>query len=325
MRARKSAKRKKYSFSCFLFYSFLFRKYKYIFSARLLYQKLQNIFNVLSKGRKGDLYLPPFFFTEKWWCNSLATLQYKSPFSILKYFHMKYMFLILSILCLPLWVHAAKILSSSTGSIVSVTDWDTLKVQLVNWTWSETIRLLWFDAPESFATRFGYIECYGAESSDYLKQLLPVGTEIYLEFYGNDKYSRDLADVYVWTKSGMLVTQNMLSKGFGWVYTKWIKTNNYSSLLTTQVQAKTSKVWLWNTVHCNGKRVKIIPPKKTETITSSTIIPAGIWISDSFSCSRVPRYCSWVRTREEAQFYLNSCRATRFDRDNDGLACEDIE
>ncbi len=233
---------------------------------------------------------------------------------------MKYLFLILSVLYLPLWVYATKMSSSSTGTIVSVTDGDTLKVQLVNWTWSETIRLLGFDAPESFATRFGYIECYGAESSEYLKQLLPIGTEIYLEFYWNDKYSRDLADVYIRSKTGTLVTQNMLSRGFGWVYTKWIKTKNYSMLLKTQIQAKKSKIWLWNKSTCNGKRVKIVPPKKTETVATHT----GTWTSNSFSCSNVPQYCSWVRTREEAQFYLNSCWATRFDRDNDGLACEDI-
>ena len=44
-----------------------------------------------------------------------------------------------------------------------------------------------------------------------------------------------------------------------------------------------------------------------------------------FSCSSVPRYCTGVKTREEAQFYLNSCGATKFDRDNDGIACEDVK
>jgi len=233
---------------------------------------------------------------------------------------MKYILFIFSILCLPFWLYASHLSSSSTWVIVSVIDGDTLKVKLANWTWSETIRLLGFDAPESFTTRFGYTECYWTESSEYLKQLLPIGTEIYLEFYWNDKYSRDLADVYIWTKSGTLISQNMLSKGFGWVYTKWIKTKNYSILLKTQVQAKESKVWLWNESSCNGKRVKIIAPKKIE----KTVIITSTWISGSFSCSRVPHYCSWVRTREEAQFYLNSCGTTRFDRDNDGIACEDI-
>ena len=47
-------------------------------------------------------------------------------------------------------------------------------------------------------------------------------------------------------------------------------------------------------------------------------------INNNWSCSRVPRTCKQVGSRAEAQFYLEKCGATKFDRDRDGIACENL-
>lgn len=276
----------------------------------------------------------------------------------------------------PLIALAKAPVYSTYGTITKVTDGDTIKVQVG--TGTETVRILGLDTPEKYPTRFGYVECYGEESSKYVESILPVGTQVYLEFHGNDKYKRDLADVYIGSKTGTLLSQDIIKNGYGWVYKKWIKTTNYRSLLQSELQAKRSKIGLWSLDTCNGKRTQAIPKNVNVVNTpSSSVIPsAGIdpsvqlstgatviqnngstsysdssangqsagsyappttsstsggggWVyaipNANLSCSNVPTYCSGVKTREEAQFYLNSCGATKFDRDHDGIACEDIK
>lgn len=240
----------------------------------------------------------------------------------------------LILLIIPLTVLAKWPSSTSTGTVTKVSDGDTIKVQTSSGI--ETIRLLWVDTPEKFPTRYGYTECYGEESSHYVESLLPIGTQVYVEFYWNDKYSRDLADVYIGSKTGSLVALEIVKNGYGWVYRKGIKSKPYQSLIRSESLAKKSKIGLWSNDTCGGKRL----PAKTISSSSGVIVDPSTVISNpststasvtpntlstQLSCSNVPRYCKDVKTREEAQYYLNSCGATRFDRDNDGIACEDIQ
>lgn len=76
------------------------------------------------------------------------------------------------------------------------------------------------------------------ESSHYVESLLPIGTQVYIEFYGNDKYSRDLADVYIGTSTGSLVAREIIRNGYGWVYKKGIKSRPYASLIKSEMLAK---------------------------------------------------------------------------------------
>ncbi|HBB03424.1 TPA: hypothetical protein DCZ39_00760 [Patescibacteria group bacterium] len=60
--------------------------------------------------------------------------------------------------------------SKDTIVVKSITDGDTISVMLSGK--KESVRLIGIDAPESNTTRFGYVECFGKESSLYLTSLL---------------------------------------------------------------------------------------------------------------------------------------------------------
>lgn len=228
----------------------------------------------------------------------------------------RYIFLLLLIL-IPINISAAIIPHWNNGTVVSITDGDTLKIDI--WNEVQTIRIIWLDTPEIYATRFGYSECYGKEASDYVKEILPIWTRVYMESYWNDKYSRWLADIYIWTKTWTLLANTIIRNGYGWVYKKWIKTQNYVNFLRSENIAKRLRIWLWNPSICNGERRLVI-----ENISTSINYWSGISDKKIYSCKNVPKYCSGVKTRAEAQFYLHSCNAKRFDVDKDDIACENI-
>ena len=98
-----------------------------------------------------------------------------------------------------------------------VIDWDTIKVEENGTTYN--VRMIWLDAPESSTTRYWYIEEYGAEAKDHLKQLLN-WKNISLEFDEiqgeEDKYWRKLAYVIV---NGNNINKQMIEDGYGWEYT----------------------------------------------------------------------------------------------------------
>jgi len=48
----------------------------------------------------------------------------------------------------------------------------------------------------------------------------------------------------------------------------------------------------------------------------------GVW-STPYACPG-PRYCKHVRSCEEALFYLRQCKRLEFDRDADGIPCENV-
>lgn len=50
----------------------------------------------------------------------------------------------------------------------------------------------------------------------------------------------------------------------------------------------------------------------------------GIWAAKAKFTCRGPRYCKQVQSCEEAMFYLMKCGRTDFDRDEDGIPCENI-
>lgn len=149
----------------------------------------------------------------------------------------------------------------NTAIVISVSDGDTIKVQNPEWK-IETLRILGFDAPESFDTRFGYVECYGKEASDFLKKYLPVGTNVEIIYHGNDKYNRDLAEIFV---NGESLAKTMLKNGYGWVYRGGIEPSNYAELLEIEKSLYNSNVGLWASHTCNGARKTTAETPKTET------------------------------------------------------------
>ncbi len=143
---------------------------------------------------------------------------------------------------------------------------------------------------------------------------------------------------------GYLYGEKVIQDGYSFRYTK--KSTKYQKIfLDAEKLAKTAHIGVWDV--CNGKREPLVntgttltPTQSGTTMTKTTksriirikrvIVPktqniSGSGSTGTYSCSNVPKYCKDVKTRDEAQYYLNTCHVTQFDRDNDGIACENVK
>ncbi|MBO4485033.1 MAG: thermonuclease family protein [Lachnospiraceae bacterium] len=114
-------------------------------------------------------------------------------------------------------------------SVLYVSDGDTILVEFPDGS-KEHVRLLLIDAPESVHPDEEKNTEEGRQAAAFLKELLPVGTTVYLEYDTNertfDRYGRMLA--YVWltettSVESSYIKQNMvnailLSKGYASYY-----------------------------------------------------------------------------------------------------------
>ena len=96
-----------------------------------------------------------------------------------------------------------------------VVDGDTIVVEIAGN--RERVRLLGIDTPESVAENRPD-QCYGVESSDYLKSLLPEGTEVTLirDVESRDQFDRLLAYV-VRSSDQLFVNLDLLERGYAGV------------------------------------------------------------------------------------------------------------
>lgn len=141
--------------------------------------------------------------------------------------------------------------------LLEVVDGDTLKVQDSTGK-EQSIRMIGLDTPESHPTRFGYIECYGAEASAHLKSLLQGVSQIQLEtdfIQGtSDKYGRLLGYV---RSNGVNLNQKMIEDWFGFEYTYNLPYKYQSEFKSTQKIASEKKLGLWADATCKGERKTI--------------------------------------------------------------------
>ena len=128
--------------------------------------------------------------------------------------------------------------------VLSVIDGDTLTV-LVDGQ-KETVRVLGINTPETKYSSRG-AECFGAEASDYARQLLE-GRQVTLQQDPSqdtrDKYNRVLA--YVGLPDGRDFGQVMIADGYAYEYTYHGNTyKNQTLYKTAQAQAQQEKTGLW--------------------------------------------------------------------------------
>jgi micrococcal nuclease len=99
----------------------------------------------------------------------------------------------------------------ANASVVRVVDGDTIDVT-VNGT-EERVRLIGIDTPETVKPNSA-VECYGPEASEHTKELLPAGTQVYLErdLVARDDYGRLLS--YVFRTDGVFVNRELIDNGF---------------------------------------------------------------------------------------------------------------
>jgi len=222
-----------------------------------------------------------------------------------------------------------KITSNKTYKVIEVIDWDTIKI---SYNWEEkSIRFIWVDTPESYTTRFWYVECYWIEAKNYLKNLIE-NKEVKLEFdetqWKEDKYNRLLAYIIYNNEN---LNKKLIQEWYWFEYTYDKKYNYQENFLNSQVQAKESKKWLWAENTCNWER-KAVENSNTDTSSSwiNTTTNSSYYNTNDtsylnmwFSCEK-QKYCKYMTSCEEATYYYKVCWAKSFDRDLDLIPCEDI-
>jgi micrococcal nuclease len=94
---------------------------------------------------------------------------------------------------------------SRTATVTKVTDGDTIRLSGLG-----GVRLIGIDTPEVY----GRAECFGAEASAFVEDLLPVGTEVRyrLGTEERDRYGRALA--YVWLRDGRFLNRLLVEQGY---------------------------------------------------------------------------------------------------------------
>ncbi len=222
-----------------------------------------------------------------------------------------------------------KIALNRTYKVIEVIDGDTIKI---SYNWEErSIRFIWVDTPESYTTRFWYIECYWQDAKNYLKNLIE-NKEVKLEFDQTqgkeDKYNRLLAYVFYNNEN---INNKLIQEWYWFEYTYDDKYKYQENFLNSQIQAKEYKKWLWEENTCNGER-KALENINNNTSTSSVNTqtttayynPFDIsYLNMWFKCEK-PKYCTQMTSCQEASYYWKQCWASWFDRDNDWIPCENL-
>ena len=134
-----------------------------------------------------------------------------------------------------------------------VVDGDTIIVD-VNGN-RERVRLLGIDTPES-VSESRPDQCYGAESSAYLSQLLPAGSDITLirDIESRDKYDRLLAYVVRYSDQ-LFVNLDLVERGFADAL-NYEPNSYYRDLFASaEAQARADNVGLWGV--CGGPDVPL--------------------------------------------------------------------
>jgi len=177
-----------------------------------------------------------------------------------------------------IFVFGSKILSSKSGvkmpenenGKISVIDGDTVNYGTLK------IRMIGLDAPESNTSRYGYVECFGAQASEHLKSLLNNASALTIEKDPSqgetDKYGRTLAYIFY---NGININTQMIADGYAFEYTYDKPYKYQTENKSAEQNAKNLNLGLWSTSTCAGNRKKgtndelIVTPGPTTTNTSS--------------------------------------------------------
>jgi micrococcal nuclease len=128
------------------------------------------------------------------------------------------------------------------GRVVRVLDGDTVLVRVSGK--NLTVRAIGVNAPES-VKKNSPVECFGLESSAYLKALLPKGkiVSLTLDRQRLDKYGRTLA--YIALADGTDVQRQLLSQGYASTMKIAPNTARAKEFEKLQRTAKASKAGMW--------------------------------------------------------------------------------
>ena len=128
--------------------------------------------------------------------------------------------------------------------VLEVIDGDTVALDYL-WT-KIKVRMIWIDAPENSKTRFWYIEPYGYDAKEYLKDLVEwksIKLELDSSQWLKDKYDRTLWYIFLdWEN----INNTMILEGYSKEYT-YDKDYKYMELfLSSEKEAKLKEKLIWS-------------------------------------------------------------------------------
>jgi micrococcal nuclease len=131
------------------------------------------------------------------------------------------------------------------AEVIQVYDGDTIQVSILNT--RETVRLIGIDTPETKGKYNKKDEYYGKEAANFLKDLIPKGTSIYLEAdeENRDQYDRLLR--YVWLDQEKEVFINLILLEKGYAETMFFEPNTkyYDLFKNAEAEAKDNNIGMW--------------------------------------------------------------------------------
>ena len=202
------------------------------------------------------------------------------------------------------------------AQVISVGDGDTLKV--AENAQKITIRLACIDAPES-------AQPGGQASTNRLKQLLPIGTQVSVKTVDTDRYGRTVGVV---SKGTLNINLAMVQEGQAVVYQKYLSNCPDSRrYLDAQTQAKQRTLGFWGISNAvmpwdwrrgvRGNQPTNITKPTGKTTADNVNLP--VCVDNDCDCSN-------FSTQAQAQRILQAYPGDphRLDRDDDGVACESL-
>lgn len=124
------------------------------------------------------------------------------------------------------------------GTVIKIHDGDTITVRATSDGEQVKIRLWGIDCPENGQT-------YGRQATEFMRKLLPVGSMVFMEDNGRDRYKRRVSIVRL--PDGTVVQEELLKAGMAWVYDKYCK--GCKDWYMVEKKARDAKVGLWSIQH----------------------------------------------------------------------------
>src|SRR5215207_7216073 len=231
---------------------------------------------------------------------------------------------------------------AESASLLSISDGDTIRVDIGGGV--ETLRLILIDTPETHDPN-NPPECYGAEATAFLKELLPRGSALYLEtdVSERDRFGRLLR--YIWLDRGdevYLVNEAMVRSGYAAQSTfppdvkyeariqeaaRFARERGSGlwSACETDAEGDTNELGGTEAAPTSGEQPSLMPvPKQTEVIDSPR---GGAGCDPAYPDLCIPpappdRHCRYVYDQGFRHITVLPPDPHNLDGNHDGVACE---
>ncbi|WP_426039705.1 thermonuclease family protein [Brevundimonas sp. DC300-4] len=211
------------------------------------------------------------------------------------------------------------------GRVVGVADGDTITV-LDGDRRERSVRLAEIDAPERR-------QPWGERSKQSLSELV-YGQSVEVVQTDTDRYGRVVAQVSV---NGRNINREMVAIGAAWAFREYLIDE---TLIEVERDAKTQRIglwsmpasdqvepWRWRRGNRTPEAVSVGQPAVTTQVRGlvgrSPARGESSASTEGIRCGS-KRYCSQMRSCDEARAYLVQCRVDTLDGDGDGRPCEQL-